>query len=373
MGEEVQEVQEVEEVEEEEIVFEEDDGEEEPLFENYGALEETVLRRSTREVKPPSDYKPAFGGQKYQHLHVQTKDNTVQYDSVRATVAAMAIHKLNLMHTKANKKGVSLVETYSLKKAIKKFGKKAEQSATKEMKQLHDRVCFKPINPTEMTADERKKAMESLIFLTEKRDGRIKARTVANGSVQRKWMEREDTASPTTALESVLLSATIDAKEGRDVATVDIPNAFIQTEIPQEKGKERIVLKIRGQLVDILEQIDPGTYKPFVQYENGAKILYCKVLHAIYGMLTSALLFYKQWRNDLLKRGYEINPYDPCVANKFINGKQHTVMWHVDDLKISHVDKKVNDEFIKWVDDLYGDDEIGRVKAVRGRNMIILV
>ena len=62
-------------------------------------MEETVLRRSTREVKPPSDYKPAFGGQKYQHLHVQTKDNTVQYDSVRATVAAMAIHKLNLMHT----------------------------------------------------------------------------------------------------------------------------------------------------------------------------------------------------------------------------------------------------------------------------------
>ena len=87
-------------------------------------------------------------------------------------------------------------------------------------------------------------------------------------------MEREDTASPTTALESVLLSATIDAKEGRDVATVDIPNAFIQTEIPQEEGKGRIVLKIRGQLVDILEQIDPGTYKPFVQYENGAKILY---------------------------------------------------------------------------------------------------
>ena len=125
--------------------------------------------------------------------------------------------------------------------------------------------------------------------------------------------------------------------------------------------------------MDILEQIDPGTYKPFVQYENGAKILYCNVLRAIYGMLTSALVFYKQWRNDLLKRGYEINPYDPCVANKFINGKQHTVMWHVDDLKISHVDKKVNDEFIKWVDDLYGDDEIGRVKAVRGRNMIILV
>ena len=356
------------ETEEQEIVFEQDDEmEEAPLFEDYGDLQEPVLRRSTRETRPPVDYKPTFGGQKYQHLHVQTEDSTIHYDSVRATVAAMAIHKLNLMQAKATKQGVSLVETYSLKKGLKKFGKRAEQSATKEMKQLHDRVCFRPINPSEMTTDERKKAMESLIFLTEKRDGRLKARTVANGSVQRKWMEREDTASPTTALESVLLSATIDAKEGRDVATVDIPNAFIQTEVPQEKGKERIILKIRGRLVDILEQIDPATYKPFVQYENGAKILYCNVLRAIYGMLTSALLFYKKWRSDLIKRGYKINPYDPCVANKFINGKQHTVMWHVDDLKISHVDKKVNDEFIKWVDELYGDDEIGRVKAVRGK------
>ena len=82
-----------------------------------------------------------------------------------------------------------------------------------------------------MTQEERRKALESLTFLTEKRDGRIKARTIANGSVQRKWMDKEDTASPTTALESVLLTSVIDAKEGRDVATVDIPNAFIQTEI----------------------------------------------------------------------------------------------------------------------------------------------
>ena len=84
-------------------------------------------------------------------------------------------------------------------------------------------------------------------------------------------------------------------------------------------------------------------------------------------MLTSALLFYKKWCGDLIKCRYKIIPYDPCMANKFINGKQHTVMWHVDDLKISHVDKKVNDEFIKWVDELYGDYEIGRVKAVRGK------
>ena len=364
--------QEEEEKEEEEIVFEQDDSSDQPLFEDYSdlnqePLEVQPLRRSTRAQQQPTYYTPSFEGKTYQHLHIQTQDNMIEYDTDRATIAAMVIHKINLMHYHTPENHVSLVETYNLKQGMKKFGTKGYDAAHKEMKQLHDRICFRPINPNNMTMQERKKALESLLFLTEKRDGRIKARTVANGSVQCKWMEKEDTASPTTALESVLLTAAIDAKEERDVATVDIPNAFIQTEIPQEKGKERIILKIRGKLVDILVQIDPATYEPFVTYERGEKILYCNVMRAIYGMLISALLFYKKWRNNLVKIGYKINPYDPCVANKFINGKQHTVMWHVDDLKISHVDKKVNDRFIKWVDELYGDDEIGRVKAVRGK------
>ena len=38
------------------------------------------------------------------------------------------------------------------------------------------------------------------------------------------------------------------------------------------------------------------------------------------------------------KYGFEINPYDPYVANKMIDGKQMMVLWHVDDLKVSHVD-----------------------------------
>ena len=47
-----------------------------------------------------------------------------------------------------------------------------------------------------------------------------------------------------------------------------------------------------------------------------------------------------------------------------VNGKQLTVMWHVNDLKISHKDPKVNDEFIAWLEKKYGDPKIGQVKAV---------
>ena len=34
-----------------------------------------------------------------------------------------------------------------------------------------------------------------------------------------------------------------------------------------------------------------------------------------------------------------MNPYDPCVANKIVNGEQMTVTWHINDLKLSHKDK----------------------------------
>ena len=125
-------------------------------------------------------------------------------------------------------------------------------------------------------------------------------------------------------------------------------------------------MKIRGPLVDMLVELDPELYEGTYTYERGQKVLYVHVLKAIYGMLRSALLFYKKLRADLEKIGFKINPYDPCVANRTINGKQHTVTWHVDDLKSSHVDSKVNDEFVKWLDDMYGTKE-QPVKAVRGK------
>ena len=52
----------------------------------------------------------------------------------------------------------------------------------RELLQLYNREVFKPVMLSELTKDEKEKAMDSLIFLTEKRDGTIKARAYANGS-----------------------------------------------------------------------------------------------------------------------------------------------------------------------------------------------
>jgi len=39
--------------------------------------------------------------------------------------------------------------------------------------------------------------------------------------------------------------------------------------------------------------------------------------------------------------GFEINPYDSCIANKIIDKKQCTIAWYVDDMKISHANQDV--------------------------------
>ncbi len=58
---------------------------------------------------------------------------------------------------------------------------------------------------------------------------------------------------------------------------------------------------------------------------NGNKILYIKLAKALYRMMKSALLLYRKLVTELKSQGFEINPYDPCVANAIVKGKQITV------------------------------------------------
>jgi hypothetical protein len=106
-------------------------------------------------------------------------------------------------------------------------------------------------------------------------------------------------------------------------------------------------------------------YRKYVKNEHGKTVLYVELLKALYGTLKAALLFWKLLSKKLVKWGFEINPYDWCVANKTINGKQCTILWHVDDLKISHVDAKVNTAMIKLIDSEFGKE--APITVTRGK------
>ena len=137
-----------------------------------------------------------------------------------------------------------------------------------------------------------------------------------------------------------MLTCVIDAVEGRDVAIIDVPNAFVQTVVEDEE--HRVIIRIRGPLVDILVSIAPEVYGSYVSTnKSGQKVLLVQCLNAVYGAMVAALLYTKQ--------GYKINPYDGCMANKVIKGKQIMICFHVDDCKISHESSKVIDDIIDWL------------------------
>lgn len=217
----------------------------------------------------------------------------------------------------------------------------------------------------ELTRQEKKRAQEGLMLITRKKSGEVKSRLAYNGKPTRGWIKDEEKALPTVLTESLFITCAIDSHEGRSIMIMDIPNAFIQAGIPKREKGDQIIMKIRGKLVDWLVEILPETYRNKVVIENEVKVLYLKSVRAIYGMLEAALMWYRRLRTDLEKEEYIFHEYDPCIVTKVINGRQHLVRFHVDDILSSLVDPKVNDHFARWAQKMYG--KIKPVEVKRGK------
>ena len=245
-----------------------------------------------------------------------------------------------------------LTEQMSAKRGLKVFGKDGADAIVSEMNQLHIRKTIKPVQFKDLTREQKVQALRYLMFLKQKRCGKIKARGCADGRKQRVYKTKAETSSPTVTTEGLFITAVIDAREGRYVVTVDIPGAFMHADMD-----ELIHMKIEGALAELLVRVDPETYGPYMTVENGKKVIYVQLTKALYGTLQAALLFWNNLVEFLTKElGFTLNKYDRCVANKIINGKQCTVVWHVDDLKISHVDPLVLEQIISKLSDRYGKE-----------------
>ena len=140
-----------------------------------------------------------------------------------------------------------------------------------------------------MTSEERKKAQMALAHLSEKKSGEVKGHIACNGAPTRKCVEDVDTSSPTASLESTILTAVMDACEGRDVMSSDIPNAFIQAPFPEKEGEETAFMKTTCPSVGTPVGMHPEEHEEFVVCENDEPALHAETLGAPCGMLESAL------------------------------------------------------------------------------------
>ena len=66
-----------------------------------------------------------------------------------------------------------------------------------------------------------------------------------------------------------------------------------------DNNKETIML-LKGKLAELMVQVDPKLYQKYIiTSKKGEAMLCVRLYKAFYGLLQSALLFYKKFRGEL--------------------------------------------------------------------------
>ena len=219
---------------------------------------------------------------------------------------------------------------------------------TAEFAQLNYKGAYEPIHAKDLTKAQQNSALRIINLIKEKRNGRLKGRSVADGRPQREYYTKEETSSPTATPESVLLTALVDAVEDRHVVVADITGAYLNVDMD-----DFMLIRLSGDDINMMCTANP-TYEKFVTTNNSRRTLFLQLKKALYGCVKSALLWYCLFRDTMEDLGFTLNPYDPCVANANIKGSQCTIVWYVDDNKISHKDRAVVDNIIQHIETKFG-------------------
>ena len=105
---------------------------------------------------------------------------------------------------------------------------------------------------------------------------------------------------PMAALKSVLQTSIISAKEGRDVAVINIPNTFIQTHLENEEDKA--IMYMHGKLAELLVKVAPEIYMKYVTVNaKGETVVYMYLLNILYDYQGSSVVL------QVLCEGLEVN------------------------------------------------------------------
>ena len=215
---------------------------------------------------------------------------------------------------------------------VKRYGAKRSMKAQyKEVKSLYDNGTFEGVLPSNLSGSRKRNIIRSFIILREKFNAegdfeKLKARLVANGA-QMDASTHTDLSSPTVSLTFLLMMVVVAARERREVATMDIGSAFVKASMD---GEEEVLLTLDQLSAVLLIKIDPS-YRQFLN-DRGEMVV--KLKKALYGCLQSAKLWFELLVKELKAFGYEQNAVDPCVLNRVVDGKQSTLLLHVDDIMV---------------------------------------
>jgi Reverse transcriptase (RNA-dependent DNA polymerase) len=255
----------------------------------------------------------------------------------------------------------------SVNEAVNKFGYEAVLSIVKEIKQMVDGEVFDGVDAATLTADDWRTVISSMLFLKEKYTAegifqKLKARLVAGGHQQEREMYGDSNA-PTVATQTVFMVAAIAAVEGRAVAAVDVPGAFLKASVPDTDPP--IYMKLDKFLTAVLVKLDNN----YLQYVRKDGTCIVKLNKTLYGTIQAAKAWYDKLSADLIGLGFKINPADICCFNRIeADGNQTTIIVHVDDMFITGATELALDALIGQLDQLYSSDD-AKITVQRGKKI----
>ena len=124
-----------------------------------------------------------------------------------------------------------------------------------------------PVHRSTLSADAKKAALHPIDLIKEKRTGKLKGRTVADGRKQRPLYNKHEISSPALSQDGFMGSLAIDAYENCYIGIADIAGAFLKVD-----QNDHVIVKSQGLAVDALIKINPEKYKKFMVYEKKTEL-----------------------------------------------------------------------------------------------------
>ena len=142
---------------------------------------------------------------------------------------------------------------------------------------------------------------------------RLRARWVGGGHRQKRSDILAERVAPTARGASHNILMTIASKEGRQLHVGDIPSAYLQADHKPADGKPVFIVADK-HTSSLIAEAHPE-YKDYIM-PNGTMIL--KVKKAMYGLVESAWLWYKELEKHLTGLGYKVSTSDRALFHKEI-------------------------------------------------------
>jgi hypothetical protein len=226
------------------------------------------------------------------------------------------------------------------------------ESLHSELRQFHDMAVGRPIKE-EVRGLKHSKVIGCKGFYREVNDLRtgmlkkLKFRVVPQGHLlNRALYEPKETTSPTVTMESIFAVINIAAKENRKGFTMDIPGAYLNAEL-----KDKHMVKFPKDLA--AEYV--ALYPEYAEYLQPDGTMLMLIEKALYGLVESSALWYKEIKAFLLSLGYVVHASDMGVFQKKVNHDVITICLWVDDFLGFSTNRALIDELKNRVTERFGD------------------